>query len=157
MMFDIISPLYVYRLARCREYDRTRQATMTPEQRETVLQQRRDRRAMMREEQTDRQTVQPHSRPQSKPQSRNVSTLKIDDPNVIQRIQHFHRTLSDLHNVFCDVCKERFPTINSNELGICHRCHADSLLPKLFSHEHNMDPDSVPIELCVSCIFVIIS
>ena len=97
-MFDIISPLYVYRLGRRREYDRARRAAMTPKQRETVLQQRRDRRAMMREEQTDRQTVQLHSRPQSEPQSRNISTLKINDPNVIQRIQHVHRTLFDLHN-----------------------------------------------------------
>ena len=38
IMFDIISPLYVYRLARRRENDRARQAAMTPEQRKTILQ-----------------------------------------------------------------------------------------------------------------------
>ena len=48
-------------------------------------------------------------------QSHLLSHIKIDDPNVIQRIRHFDRTLSDLHNVFCDVCKEHFPTINSND------------------------------------------
>ena len=58
---------------------------------------------------------------------------QIDHPDVIQRIQGFHRILSDLQNVLCNICKERFPTISTDELGMFRRCLVDSEVPKLFS------------------------
>ena len=58
---------------------------------------------------------------------------QIDHPDVIQRIQGFHRNLSDLQNVLCNICKEHFLTISSDELGVCRQCLVDSEVPKLFS------------------------
>ena len=81
---------------------------------------------------------------------------QIDHPHVIQRIQGFHRILSDLQNVLCNICKEHFPTISTDELGVCHWCLVDSKVPKLFSAENNINPGSVPAEFCVNCIFVLI-
>ena len=71
---------------------------------------------------------------------------QIDHPDVIQRIQGFHRILSDLQNVLCNICKERFPTISTDELGVCHQCLVDFEVAKLFSAENNMDPGSVPAD-----------
>ena len=128
---------------------------MTPEQRETARQVRRDRRATAlteprteptRQQQTD---CQVHTEAQP---TINATTLEIDHPDVIQRVQQFHRTLSDLQNIFCELCKERFPMIKTNQLSICSRCQTDSQHPKLFTLENNMDPGPVPTELCVSCV-----
>ena len=50
---------------------------------------------------------------------------QIDHPDVIQRIQGFHRILSDLQNVLCNICKECFPTIST-----------DSKVPKFLCGEY---------------------
>jgi len=89
---------------------------MTPEEREMARQVRRDRHAAAlreppREQQADRQTILQHMIPHAKLQPSILSTLEIDHPDVIQRMQNFHRSLSDLQNAFCDLCKERFPAI----------------------------------------------
>ena len=89
---------------------------MTPEERETARQVRRDRRAAAlreppREQQADHQTIPPHMIPHAEPQPSNHSTLENNHPDVVQRMQNFHKSLSDLQNAFCDLCKEFFPTI----------------------------------------------
>jgi len=92
--------------------------------------------------------MQPNTRP---PQHTNYP-LEVDDTHVIELMQNFHRGLSDLQNEFCGTCKECFPTIKTNEVGLCNCCRTDAQLPKLFTPENNMDPGSVPTELCVSSI-----
>lgn len=157
------------RLARRRERDRTRRAAMISEERDAARQLRRHRRAattsaMMQREQHPAQGSLPEQQAmdhssQATPSTNhsfNDSLPQFDRLDVIERIQGFHTMLSDLQNTLCNICKERFPTIRTNELGVCHRCLADSQVPKLFSVENNMDPGSVPAELCVSCIFVLI-
>ena len=91
--------------------------------------------------------------PHAEPQPSDHSTLKIDHSDVVQRMQNFHRSLLALQNAFCDLCKERFPTINTNELGICNHCQTDSQQPKLFTLQNNMDPGSVSTELRISCLY----
>ena len=47
---------------------------------------------------------------------------QIDHPDVIQRIQGFIESyLTDLQNVLCNICKESFPTISTDELGVCRQ------------------------------------
>ena len=47
----------------------------------------------------------------------------------------------------CCVCLERFPTIKTDDGGVCTRCQADSKTPKIYSAGNNMDPGPVPPEL----------
>ena len=57
-----------------------------------------------------------------------------------------------VHNTICSVCLERFPSIKTDEAGVWNRYHADSEV----SAANNMDPGTVPPELCV-CKFMYIS
>ena len=81
----------------------------------------------------------------------------VDNPDIIHRVQEFHRSFATLQNILCNVCLERFPTITTNTIPteICHRCNIDKETPKLFSVENNMDPGPVPHELSVSSINVV--
>jgi len=123
---------------------------MTPEERKMERQMRRDRHAVaLREPLREQQeTIPSHTQPQPS----NDSTCEIDHPDVVQRMQNFHRSLLNLQNVFCDLRKECFPTIKTDELGICYCCQSDSHQPKLFTVQNNMDPGSVPTELYVSSL-----
>jgi len=47
---------------------------------------------------------------------------EVDDPHVIKLMQNVHRGLSDLQNESCGTCKECFPTIKTNEVGLRNRC-----------------------------------
>ena len=114
------------RLARRRERDRARCASLAREQRQCILQERRERYQQASVE------------------------LRIDDENVVQLISNFHKEVASLEAVNCPVCQECFPTIKLSEAGHCIRCHSDSRISRLFSNENNMDPGPIPPELSVS-------
>ena len=50
-----------------------------------------------------------------------VRNLTVDDPEIIQRIQEFHSDLIAIHNTLCNICLERFPSIKTDEAGVCNR------------------------------------
>ena len=85
---------------------------MIPEQREMASQVRTHRcttavREPCREQQMDCQPMLTHTKPH-----RTIhSTLEIDHSDVIQKMQQFHSSFLDLQNTFCDLCKERFPSL----------------------------------------------
>ena len=70
----------------------------------------------------------------------------INDPDIIDRVQEFHRSLATLQNMSCNVCLEEFPSFitNTTTTEICRRCNLDTQTPKLFSAENNMNPGPVP-------------
>ena len=100
-------------------HDRARRATMTTEERDAVRQLRRDRRAattlaMMQREQHQtqgnllKQQAMDHSLQALPSMNHSINHSsqempQIDHPDVIQRIQGFHRILSDLQNVLCNI------------------------------------------------------
>ena len=48
--------------------------------------------------------------------------LTVDGPEIIQKITTFHEDLAALENTLCSVCLELFPSIITNEAGVCKRC-----------------------------------
>jgi len=68
-------------------------------------------------------------------------------------MREFYLDLTALHTL-CDVCLKQFPSIKTNEAGVCYCCQHDTEVPKLYSAANNMNPGSVPPELCV-CYFVV--
>ena len=78
--------------------------------------------------------------------------LSVDDPEIIGQVQQLHSCLATLESVPCTTCLKQFPSIVVNVTGLCHCCHVDADVPKLFSAENNMDPGAVPSELYVSYI-----
>ena len=38
----------------------------------------------------------------------------INDPDIIHRVQEFHRSLATLQNMLCNVCLEEFPSFITN-------------------------------------------
>ena len=123
------------RLARRRQYDRARRAALTREQREAMNQVRRTAHQINNPPQVARNDF------------RNCT---IDDERITDKIKEFHRKLFAIEAVLCCVCLERFPTIETDDGGVCTRCRADSKTPKIYSAGNNMDPGPVPPELSVS-------
>ena len=99
----------------------------------------------------------PHDSPQSSASMNiNIDTnVTVDNPDIIHKVEQFHKTLGMLQSVVCNVCSEKFHTNNSTPSEICRRCNVDTQAPKLFSLQNNMDPGPVPFELSVSYINVI--
>jgi len=100
-IYILIIIIIVFRLARCRQHDRARHATMTPEEREMARQVRRDRcpaalREPPREQQADHQTIPPHMIPHTEPQPSDHSTLEIDHPDVVQEC----RTFTEVYQIY---------------------------------------------------------
>ena len=93
---------------------------------------------------------QPGETHENVPRFRN---LTVDNPEIIRKMREYHVDLTALQNTLCDVCLEQFPSIKTNEAGVCYRCQHDTEVPKLYSAANNMNPGSVPPELCV-CYFV---
>jgi len=81
-----------------------------------------------------------------------IPNVTVVSPDVIHKVEEFHRTLATLQNVLCDVCLEQFPTFVSNTTPteVCRRYNLDTQIPKLFSLQSNLDPSPVPLELSVS-------
>jgi len=88
--------------------------------------------------------------PLNHPLPTQYNNITVDDPQKIQRMQQFHRQLTALQNTQCSICLEKFPSITTNEAGVCNRCQADNEVPRLYSAANNMNPGPVPPELCVS-------
>ena len=82
------------------------------------------------------------------------TNVAVDDPEVVQRMREFHTSLVTLQNSLCNVCLECFPSIKTNDSGVCNRCQADKEVPVLYSGANNMDPGPVPPELSVSIYFI---
>lgn len=109
---------------------------MTTEEREVVLQGRRERRqATISSERADQDTG---------------INLSVDDHTVVQRMRQFHGRLATLERQSCSICLEHFTFKTMNEAGACNRCHTDRIVPKLYSAANNMDPGPVTAELTVS-------
>jgi len=85
-----------------------------------------------------------------------IPQLQINDPTVVSKIRGFYDDLASLQQRKCVMCNERFPSICLNDTNCCTRCHNDTHVPKLFSASNNMDPGSVPPELTVSGLNIII-
>ena len=94
---------------------------------------------------------------QSSPPIHHFADITVDNPDIIHRVQEFHRTLATLQNVSCNVCLEQFPCFMTNTTAteICRRCDLDTQIPKMFSAENNMNPGPVPPELSVHYINVV--
>ena len=73
-------------------------------------------------------------------------STNINDPDVIHRMQEFHRSLSTLQNMLCNVCLEEFPSFitNSTTTEMCHRCNLDTQTTKLFSADAVASDTSIP-------------
>ena len=83
--------------------------------------------------------------------STQFTNLTVDDPEITQRIGEFHRGLpATLENILCNVCLEKFSSINVDTAGVCIHCCNDTEVPGLYSPANNMDPGRVPPELFVS-------
>jgi len=93
-----------------------------------------------------------HDVTQSSSVNIDILSFTVDNPDIINKVDEFHRTLVALQNVLCNVCLEQFPTFASNTTptDICCRCNLDTQIPKLYSLQNNMDPGPVPLELSVS-------
>ena len=76
----------------------------------------------------------------------------VNDHETIDKILQFHGSLAALESVMCSTCLEQFPSISVNVARLCHCCHLDAGIPKLFLAENNMNPAAVPSELYVSYI-----
>ena len=83
-------------------------------------------------------------------QSTCFTNLTVVDPAIIQRIRTFHSDLTALRNTLCNVCLEWFPSIKTNEAGVCNQCQSDNEVPILYSAAKNQDPGPVPLELCTT-------
>ena len=81
--------------------------------------------------------------------STHFTNLTVDDLEITQRIE-FHRGLATLENILCNVCEQKFTSINVDTAGVCIHCCNDNEVPGLYSLENNMDPGRVPPKLCVS-------
>ena len=89
------------RLARCREYMRRRHANIAAEERQSLLQRRRE--AYDREE-----TIHPRS-----------AVPSFDDPTVIAKMTEFYNHLFSLQSVKCSICQEQFLFITVDANNIC--------------------------------------
>ena len=118
---------------------------MASQQRDAVLQQRRQRWSQNHDDPIEAIPLQ--SCDNDVVHLRNSS---VDSPYITQKLKQFHEKLFKLEAALCVVCLERFPTIKINEAGVCSRCGADTRVPKLYSAANNMDPGPLPPELCVS-------
>ena len=114
---------------------------MSTEQREILLQRRREARN--------------RSEPTPESPTRSNEILSPDDPFVISKMSQFYNHLNGLSMMKCSVCSERFPNVEVNAAGSCKRCATDKHVPKLYSALNNMDPGTVPVELSVSimCLY----
>ena len=88
---------------------RARRAALTTEQREAMNQVRR----------TSRQINNP---PQVVSHDFELRNCTIDDERITDKIKDFYRKLFAIQAVLCSVCLERFPTIKTDDRGVCTRC-----------------------------------
>ena len=63
--------------------------------------------------------------------STQFTNLTVDDPEITQRIGEFHRGLSTLENILCNVCLEKFPSIYVDTTGVCIHGRNDTKVPGL--------------------------
>ena len=69
----------------------------------------------------------------------------VNDHEIIDKILQFHGSLAALESIMCSTCLEQFLSINVNVTGLCHHCHLDAGMPKLFLAKNNMNPAAVPL------------
>ncbi|CAG8768737.1 17938_t:CDS:2 [Cetraspora pellucida] len=68
-----------------------------------------------------------------------ASQLSDNDHNLLK---NFRNAVVALRFNFCSTCKESFPTIMLvKTTGLCSRCSRESLIPKRFSAENDIDPE----------------
>ena len=134
---------------------RRRRAILTDQQRETILQQRRNLIRQPRRDGCHSENASITEDPAEEGQHPCQQTRRLprfDDPEVIAKMTQFHDELAGLQLQKCSICLERFPNISINNNHNCKRCDNDNSIPKLFSAGNNMDPGSIPLELTVSIV-----
>lgn len=146
------------RLIREREQKRQRRGAETSEEREIRLRQNRERKKKRLEiESSEERELRLELEREQRLRLRHQRELEINnqeqqssatDINEIDRnlLKNFRDKMNKLQNVFCPVCKERFPSLVL-VMGKCRRCYTEKISPNRFSNENNMDPGEVPAEL----------
>lgn len=69
---------------------------------------------------------------------------------AVENMRQFHKTFQKMQLHLCQVCHEAWPLKSTkivHETYQCKRCKMDKKFPKKFSHENNMLPSAVPVEL----------
>ena len=74
----------------------------------------------------------------------------LEEQKVQDAMRSFHQEMASIQTPTCITCKEKFPGMQVNSHSECLRCYRDKHVPKLFSHENNMHPGQIPMELQVS-------
>ena len=70
----------------------------------------------------------------SPPINVHFSNITVNNPDIIHKVQKFHRTFATLQNLLCNVCLEQFPCFmtNSAVADMCRHCNFDTHIPKPF-------------------------
>ena len=84
-----------------------------------------------------------------KPNGRPIPSL--NDKCVKEKVNVLHKEMVSTESPMCSTCLEKFPgTKMASKSSECQRCYRDKKVPKLFSADNNMSPESVQDELQVS-------
>ena len=88
--------------------------------------------------------------PQPTKTSSATAQLRLEEPQVQDKMRKFHAHMENLCFAKCTTCAESLPATRFRRLANeCLRCSRDSKAPKLYSSGNNMHPGNVPHQLQV--------